>query len=111
MYLEGPARRALFGRVRALGDDVRFVFDLTPSDEEPTPGRAGKLLEAAMKRFTGGKSFERDARSRAQIVDELRDAGFAVAEAIAATDVAKEWSLPGPDRSPTVVFRASARAS
>jgi len=110
MYLDGPARRGLFAKVAALAG-VRFVFDLTPADEEPRAGVTGRVLQAAMKRFTGGRTFERDARTRDEVIAELRDAGFADARAIAATDVAAAWSLPHAERStPTVVFTAS-RAS
>ncbi len=106
MYLDAGARRRLFAKVARLGD-VRFVFDLVPTDEEPPPGISGRLLEAAMKRFTGGRTFERDARTRAGVLAELRDAGFTEVSAIAATDVAAAWGLPHPDRvTPTVVFTA-----
>lgn len=106
VYLAEPARRALFARVAATG--ARFAFDLTPADEEPPPGLAGRALAAAMKRFTGGRTFERDARTRAQILAELADAGFAHARAIAAPDVARAWQLPHADRvTATVVFEAT----
>lgn len=113
MYLAGEARRRLFAKVRRLGEarELQFVFDLVPSSEEPAPGLVGRTLEAAMKRFTGGRSFERDARTRAQILDELRDAGFE-AEAIAAREVARAWALPHAEQ-PTlmVVFACRARAT
>ena len=110
MYLDASARRRLFARVAAL-PGVRFVFDLTPTEEEPKPGVTGRVLEAAMKRFTNGRTFERDARTREAVLAELRDAGFADAHAIAASEVAAAWSLPHAERvTPTVVFTAS-RAS
>ena len=106
MYLDAGARRRLFAKVAQLGD-VRFVFDLVPTDEEPPPGISGRVLEAVMKRFTGGRTFERDARTRGGVLAELRDAGFTEVSAIAATDVAAAWALPHPDRvTPTVVFTA-----
>lgn len=106
MYLDGAARRRLFAKVAMEG--VRFVFDLTPTREEPAPGVTGRLLEAAMKRFTNGRSFERDAHTREDVLAELRAAGFDEAQAIAARDVAGPWSLPYADRAtPTVVFTAS----
>ena len=106
MYLDAAARRRLFAKIAALGE-VRFVFDLVPTDEEPPPGLSGRMLEAAMKRFTGGRTFERDARTRGGVVAELRDAGFTEVEAIAATDVAAAWALPHAERvTPTVVFTA-----
>ncbi|HZD15297.1 MAG TPA: class I SAM-dependent methyltransferase, partial [Pseudonocardiaceae bacterium] len=41
MYLGADARRGLFAKVRqlaAITGELRFVFDLTPTDEEPAPG-------------------------------------------------------------------------
>ena len=106
VYLPGDARRALFAKVRAAA--TVFVFDLVPTSEEPEPGAIGRALEAGMKRFTGGKSFERDARTREQIERELRDAGFQTVTAFAARDVADAWHLPYPERSTnTLVWRAS----
>ena len=107
MYLDAAARRRLFAKVAAV-EGVRFVFDLTPASEEPKPGITGRVLEAAMKRFTNGRTFERDARTREDVVSELRAAGFETADAIAARDVAFAWSLPHAERAtPTVVFTAS----
>jgi O-methyltransferase involved in polyketide biosynthesis len=107
VYLDAAARRRLFAKVAAI-DGVHFTFDLTPASEEPKPGISGRVLEAAMKRFTNGRTFERDARTREDVIAELRDAGFATAEAIAARDVATAWSLPHAERkTPTVVFSAS----
>ena len=107
MYLDAAARRRLFAKVGALGG-VHFVFDLTPTSEEPVPGVSGRVLEAAMKRFTNGRTFERDARTRDDVLAELRAAGFEDVRAIAARDVARAWSLPHADRAtPTVVFTAS----
>jgi hypothetical protein len=66
------------------------------------------VLEAGMKRFTGGRGFERDTRTRADVIDELLAAGFTSARAIAARDVAREWQLPHAERDTnTVVFSAS----
>ncbi|MGE5182705.1 MAG: class I SAM-dependent methyltransferase, partial [Acidobacteriota bacterium] len=101
MYLRGDARRALFARLAALATicgELELVFDLVPAADEPPPGLAGRALEAAMKRFTGGQSFERDARTRAGVLDELRAAGFATARAYASRDVARAWQLPHGER-------------
>ena len=115
MYLTRPARSALFAHVRELAGvcgEVRFVFDLVPASEEPPPGLGGRMLGAAMRAFTGGRGFERDARTRSDLLEELRAAGFAEAEAIAARDVARAWELPHAERPTTmVVFSAVARAS
>jgi O-methyltransferase involved in polyketide biosynthesis len=108
MYLPADARRRLFAKIAATG--ARFVFDLVPTSEEPRPGVSGRLLEAMMKRFTGGRTFERDAATRDVVLGELRDAGFADCEAIASRDVARAWQLPHPERATTMVV-FSARAS
>jgi O-methyltransferase involved in polyketide biosynthesis len=110
MYLDAAAQRALFAKVAALAAHcgrVDFVFDLTPGPEQPPPGRAGKVLEALMKRFTGGRAFEQDTRTRAEILGELRAAGFAEARATDSAAVARDWGLPHPDaRTETVLFSA-----
>ena len=115
MYLRRPERVALFRKVRelaAIAGEVRFAFDLVPAAEEPAPGLTGRALAAAMKLFTGGGAFERDARTRADVLGELREAGFAEPEAIAAHDVARAWHLPHADQvTPVVVFSAAARAT
>jgi hypothetical protein len=99
MYLDGPARRQLFASITS----PRLVFDLVPTSEQPAPGRVGALLEAAMKKFTGGRSFERDADTRAQIIDELHAAGFEQVDVHTPTP-----DLPHGDKpSLMVVFNAS----
>jgi O-methyltransferase involved in polyketide biosynthesis len=112
MYLDAAARRRLFAKLRRLADhagELELVFDLTPTSEEPPPGVTGRVLEAAMKKFTGGRTFERDASTRAGVIAELRDAGFVDVTAIGSADVARAWQLPHADRpTPTVVFTARA---
>lgn len=73
MYLDAPAQRALFARL--VGAE-RFVFDLVPPAEQPEPGWVGRLLGRMMRAFTGGAGFIEDQRTRTQIVDDLRAAGF-----------------------------------
>lgn len=105
MYLDGDQRRRLFAKITA----PRLIFDLVPSSEEPEPGRVGKLLEAAMKRFTGGRTFERDARTREQIVDELHAAGFGDVEVVSSTT--SRWPLPHADHATTMVVFSATRAT
>jgi O-methyltransferase involved in polyketide biosynthesis len=113
MYLTADARRRLFAKVRRLTTttgELRFVFDLVPTDEEPEPGIAERMLEAALKRSTGGRSFERDARTRDHIVTALHEAGFEEIDSVASTDISYTWKLPEPDRR-THVALFVARAS
>lgn len=117
MYLAADARHRLFAKVRqlaAITGELRFVFDLTPTSEEPEPGIAGRVLAAAMRRSTGGRGFERDAGTRDDIVTALREAGFDDIGAVASSDIARAWNLPAPDRRTQVVLfvsRASSRAT
>jgi O-methyltransferase involved in polyketide biosynthesis len=106
MYLDGDARRRLFATIRA----PHIIFDLIPATEEAPPGRIGALLERGMKRFTGGRGFERDARTRTQIGDELHAAGFTDVRAWSSSEVARAWQLPHPDRATTMVVFSAARA-
>jgi O-methyltransferase involved in polyketide biosynthesis len=115
MYLTREARASLFTRIARAADacgELHVAFDLTPEIEEPAPGVAGKLLAAAMAHVTGGGQFIRDARTRDDVLAELRAAGFTEARAFAAREVARAWQLPYADRdTPTVTFLASARGS
>jgi O-methyltransferase involved in polyketide biosynthesis len=107
MYLAADARRRLFAKVSqlaAITGELRFVFDLTPTCEEPEPGVVGRVLEAAMKRSTVGRGFERDALTRDDIMTALRGAGFDDIEAVASSDLAHVWNLPEPDRRTHVVL-------
>ncbi|MCB9571787.1 MAG: class I SAM-dependent methyltransferase [Kofleriaceae bacterium] len=111
VYLDAAAQRRLWARVAALGD-VTFVFDLVPWCEQPRPGRVGAVLEAAMKRFTGGRSFERDQRTRADLRAELLAAGFAAVDVHDSTEVASAWALPHPaQRTGQVVFACASQAA
>jgi O-methyltransferase involved in polyketide biosynthesis len=99
VYLTAPAQRRLWAAVAALAavaGTVRFVFDLTPACEQPAPGLIGGALGAAMKRFTGGRGFERDARTRDDLRSELLTAGFARVDIIDSARVAQAWALPHP---------------
>jgi O-methyltransferase involved in polyketide biosynthesis len=112
MYLTADARRGLFAKVRQLAattGELQFVFDLVPTDEEPQSDTAGRMLEAALKQCTGGRGFERDARTRYHIMTALREAGFDAIESVASSDVAHAWNLPEPDwRTHVALFVARA---
>ena len=114
MYLDVAARHRLFTKVGQLAKqagNIRFVFDLVPSREEPPPGIAGKALEAAMKMFTKGQTFERDALSRDDVIGELRDAGFDDIAAISSIDVARQWALPNAEQNTLMVMFTSSAHS
>jgi O-methyltransferase involved in polyketide biosynthesis len=99
MYLDPDQQLRLWERIRSLFDIAPgiFVFDLVPASEQPKPGLVGRTLERLMKLFTGGRSFERDARSRDDIAAGLRTAGFSSVELIEPRTVARARSLPFAD--------------
>jgi O-methyltransferase involved in polyketide biosynthesis len=113
MYLRPEAQRALWRKARALLERAgggTLVFDLVPASEQPPPGLAGRTLERLMKRFTGGKAFERDERTRDDIAAELAAAGFSDVQAHEPAAVATEWGLPFPE-VPTQQLLFVARAA
>jgi O-methyltransferase involved in polyketide biosynthesis len=100
MYLSPEKQRALWKKVASLfavAGAGTFVFDLVPSREQPEAGAAGRALEAMMKRFTGGRAFEKDERTRDDIARELGEAGFGRVELLEPAHVAGVWELPSPE--------------
>lgn len=113
MYLTAEGRRRLFAKVSrlaAMTGELRLVFDLVPTSEDPDPDILGGMLKAA----TGGRGFERDTGTRDDIVTALREAGFDDIEVVTSSDIAREWNLPDPDQRTLVVLfiaRAPMRAT
>jgi len=108
VYLDATQRLELWRRLAEIVGGVagsQLVFDLVPPAEEPQPGVVGRVMESAMKRFTGGRGFERDDSTREQLVDELRTAGFSGEriEAFEPQDVGDEWGIPHRDQATQVV--------
>jgi hypothetical protein len=99
----------LFARAAAIAP--AFVFDLVPGEEEPELGAVGRALEASMKLFTGGRGFERDARTRAQVIAELHAVGYDDARAISSADVAHDWQLPHADHATRMVVFIARRST
>jgi O-methyltransferase involved in polyketide biosynthesis len=99
MYLTATEQRALARSIAALlaKSGGTLVFDLVPPSEQPRAGVVGGALEWAMKRFTGGATFARDERSRAQIAADLVSEGFTRVELLEPRAVARARGLPYPD--------------
>jgi O-methyltransferase involved in polyketide biosynthesis len=100
MYLDAAAQVELWTRIAALvatRPGSALAFDLVPAVEQPKPGRVGRALEAAMKKFTGGRSFAFDGRTRFDLVAQLRGAGFTTVDLFAPETVPAEWNVPFRD--------------
>jgi len=98
MYLDSEAQRTLFRRIRALFDarSGLFVFDLVPAAEQVRRGALGSALGWFFRRATRGARFARDARTRDDVANDLRAAGFSV-ELLEPKDVLDRWQLPYGD--------------
>lgn len=86
MYLEAPDQRALWARVAAIPGS-RLIFDLVPPIEKDAPGWLGRALGWLMTRFTGGRGFVEDTRTRDDLRRELHDAGFTDVRVLEPTDL------------------------
>ncbi len=94
MYLEPDEQRALWRRIAdVLVAGGVLAFDLVPWVEQPKPGPIGRALEWLMKKFTKGKSFERDSRTRS---DLLVECGFDRVQVLEPCVVGTRWGLPFP---------------
>ena len=79
-----------------------------PACEEPPTSRAGSVLDLGLRLVTGGRTFAKDERTRADLRSDLMEAGF---DAVKVHDPAGDldrWNLPYT-RVPTkqLVFQAT----
>jgi O-methyltransferase involved in polyketide biosynthesis len=109
-YLDATAQLELWRRIAALvasRPGSALLFDLVPWAEQPRPGRIGRALESMFKRFTRGRTFAVDARTRADIAAQLLEAGFRSVEQHEPQTAPADWLLPHLDRPTQIlVWRA-----
>ena len=109
MYLDADAQRLLWERLASLCGQPgsEYVFDLVPSCEEPQSSRAGKVLDLGLRLMTGGRSFAKDERTRAELSEDLTAAGFDSVKTHDPKGQLDRWNLPHT-RVPTqqLVFHA-----
>ena len=110
MYLEAEAQRTLWERLASLCQrpNSALSFDLVPACEEPPTSRAGNVLDLGLRLVTGGRTFAKDERTRADLSSDLMEAGF---DSVKVHDPAGDldrWNLPHT-RVPTkqLVFHAT----
>jgi O-methyltransferase involved in polyketide biosynthesis len=106
MYLDAAEQRQLW---RRAADLVRrhpaseLVFDLVPACEQPPPGLIGRGLEVVFKRFTEGKSFAFDGRTRADLRAELAACGFDLVDLLEPGSLGSDWTVPFRDHHTQVL--------
>ena len=110
MYLQADAQRVLWRRLASLcaQPGSAHVFDLVPSCEEAQANRAGRVLDLGLRLVTGGRTFAKDERTRADLSSDLVDAGFDSVTTHDPSGDLDRWNLPHT-RVPTkqLVFHAS----
>ena len=110
MYLRADAQRTLWRRLASLcaQPGSALAFDLVPACEEPEASRAGRVLDLGLRLLTGGRTFAKDERTRADLSGDLVDAGFDSVTVHDPSDNLDRWNLPYT-RVPTkqLVFHAS----
>ncbi|MDE0892362.1 MAG: class I SAM-dependent methyltransferase [Planctomycetota bacterium] len=109
MYLDAEALTRLWQRINALFAQAgsEYVFDLVPFCEESASSRAGRVLDFGLRLMTGGRTFAKDGRTRAELSTALLEAGF---DSVATHDPKGKldhWNLPHT-RVPTqqLIFHA-----
>ncbi|MCO4744885.1 MAG: class I SAM-dependent methyltransferase [Proteobacteria bacterium] len=109
MYFDAETQQALWRRIAALCAErpgSALIFDFVPAVEQPKPGFIGALLGGLMRRFTKGRGFVVDERTREQVVEDLREAGFARVDVYEPGQL-EEAAVPALDVfTQTLVWRA-----
>jgi len=82
--------RAIAGFLR--GNRGEYVFDYLPVPDQPRRSFAGRLF--SRMRGTRRRAFACDGRSRHEIADDLRGAGFRDVAVHSSVDFASAWNLP-----------------
>jgi len=96
MYLRADAQRVLWRRLASLcaQPSSALVFDLVPACEEPQASRAGKVLDLGLRIVTGGRTFAKDERTRADLSSDLVEAGFDSVTHHDPSGNLEYWNLP-----------------
>ncbi len=81
-----------------------YVFDYIPLDDEPPRSALGNAL-SNFKNFCSSKepTYAYDERTRMQVADDLRAAGFREVDVYSSADIARDWRLPHSDIATRVI--------
>jgi O-methyltransferase involved in polyketide biosynthesis len=112
MYFSRAAQMQIWKRIAEFiaRNGGEYVFDYIPHDEEPPRSRLGTALSRlrdrlyAKKLSEKGPSYAYDERTRMQVADDLRAAGFQQVDVYSSAEIAREWHLPHSDIKTRVII-------
>ena len=108
MYLDLPTQEALWCRIASFLKKCpqgTFVFDLLRFSEQKH-NSGDTLLHKEMVRYTGGHGFVKDDRSRKEIMNQLKEAGFKASGIFEPQHLASKCNLPFAHKKTTAyIFR------
>lgn len=93
--------RNIASHINACGGE--YVFDYIPLDDEPPRSLPGTFFSRVRSLWLK-PTYAYDGRTRMQIADDLRNAGFKYVEVYNSADIAREWQLPKSDIPTRVII-------
>lgn len=109
MYFNRAAQLQIWKRIADFIADNggEYVFDYIPIDDEPPRSSLGAALSRLKDRlFEKPPTFAYDERTRMQVADDLRAAGFQQVEVFSSAEIAREWNLPHSDiKTRVIIYR------
>lgn len=109
MYFNRAAQLQIWKRIAEFiaRNGGEYVFDYIPQDDEPPRSRLGNVLsrlKVLLYTREKGPSYAYDERTRMQVADDLRAAGFKKVDVYNSADIAREWHLPHSDINTRVII-------
>jgi O-methyltransferase involved in polyketide biosynthesis len=114
MYFNRAAQLQIWKRIADFiaSNGGEYVFDYIPIDDEPPRSRLGTALSRLRDRLFAkqlrekGPTFAYDERTRMQVADDLRSAGFQQVDVYSSAEIAREWSLPHSNvKTRVIIYR------
>lgn len=82
-----------------------YIFDYIPCDAEPPRSALGEAL-SRLRALWLKPTYAYDERTRWQVADDLRSAGFREVEVFNSGDIARSWRLPHSDiKTRVIIYR------
>lgn len=97
MYFDRPRQIKIWQHIaeHLAKEGGEYIFDLIPDDDHPKRSWLGKIFSAVKKKMNGEVSdIKTDERTRQDVINDLKYAGFTDVVAYDSEVVAKQWGLP-----------------